>query len=225
MSIKQFDTNDNKTFWQSNKAPFQADLNAEPLVKMVKGYIGEAILDAGAANGSLINILKKYYPNSKIVGVDLVPKCDEVLEADLTNLPFDENEYDTVFCTEVIEHVSNAVAVKMLKEINRVMNSGGILILTTPFDENLDENIVTCPCCNTEFHRWGHQQSFREQDFKSLVDESGFRELHIIPLKMRRVARYGSWARSYFLSKLYKSLPCKGKGNLKLLLIAQKNKD
>lgn len=48
-----------------------------------------------------------------------------------TELPFIDQTFDLVFCTEVMEHVAEPK--RMLQEIHRVLKPGGHLILTTPF--------------------------------------------------------------------------------------------
>lgn len=48
-----------------------------------------------------------------------------------TELPFIDQAFDLVFCTEVMEHVAEPK--RMLQEIHRVLKPGGYLILTTPF--------------------------------------------------------------------------------------------
>ena len=49
---------------------------------------------------------------------------------DAQNLPFKPKSFDTVLCSEVIEHVKEPYTA--LKEINRVLKKSGILILTAP---------------------------------------------------------------------------------------------
>ena len=47
-----------------------------------------------------------------------------------TALPFPENDFDTVACTEVLEHVAEPLVA--LNEMRRVLKPGGYLILSTP---------------------------------------------------------------------------------------------
>jgi len=46
-------------------------------------------------------------------------------------LPFDDKSVDGVLCTQVLEHVRNPDM--LLSEIHRVLNQGGVLILSAPF--------------------------------------------------------------------------------------------
>ena len=50
--------------------------------------------------------------------------------ADATNLPFPQNTFDSVLCSEVIEHISHEE--KALLEVRRVLKNRGLFIVTTP---------------------------------------------------------------------------------------------
>ena len=67
----------------------------------------------------------------EVVSVDLEPQNPSVLRVDANNpLPFADETFDLVWCTEVIEHVVNPAFT--LGEINRVLKPGGKLLLSTP---------------------------------------------------------------------------------------------
>jgi len=50
--------------------------------------------------------------------------------ADCQQLPFRDSVFDTVVCTQVLEHVAEPQ--RLMREIARVMRPGGILLLTAP---------------------------------------------------------------------------------------------
>jgi len=50
---------------------------------------------------------------------------------DITSIPEDDNSFDVILCSEVLEHVPDPVQV--LCEFSRLLRSGGKLILTAPF--------------------------------------------------------------------------------------------
>ncbi|GAI07822.1 unnamed protein product, partial [marine sediment metagenome] len=54
----------------------------------------------------------------------------EYFVADATNLPFPENSFDYVICSEVIEHIPEDE--KAISEVKRVLKNNGIFIITTP---------------------------------------------------------------------------------------------
>lgn len=47
------------------------------------------------------------------------------------SLPFAEESFETVLCSEVLEHVSDPE--RILREIGRVLKPGGVVLLTVPF--------------------------------------------------------------------------------------------
>lgn len=53
------------------------------------------------------------------------------------SLPFNDNMFDTIFSSEVLEHVFNPD--EILPEVNRVLKPGGKILLTVPFCWNEHE--------------------------------------------------------------------------------------
>lgn len=51
--------------------------------------------------------------------------------SDITDIPVNDGSYEALLCTEVLEHVPDAVAA--LKEFSRVLKPSGILLITAPF--------------------------------------------------------------------------------------------
>ncbi len=87
-------------------------------------------------------------------------------------IPFSDQNFDAVVMTEVLEHLSDDVINQTLREVNRVLRSGGEFIGTVPADENLLKQRVVCPDCGKIFHQWGHLQSFSQARLiKLLTDE------------------------------------------------------
>lgn len=111
------------------------------LAKIISGLNLEQanpILDIGTGTGTNLRLLKELGFNS-IVGVDnhdeAIHFCEQkglgiVKKADICNLPFDDNSFDLILATDVIEHVEDDLVA--LKELNRVLSSNGRLIITVP---------------------------------------------------------------------------------------------
>lgn len=51
--------------------------------------------------------------------------------SDILNIPVEDESYDVVLCTEVLEHVPDPISA--LKEMTRILRKGGTLIVTAPF--------------------------------------------------------------------------------------------
>ncbi|PIT04871.1 hypothetical protein TSA1_32070 [Bradyrhizobium nitroreducens] len=69
-------------------------------------------------------------------------------------------KFDAVFLIEVVEHLDDHWLAKSLDQVHALLKKGGILFVTTPNEENLEDNMVYCPASNTIFHRWQHVRSW-----------------------------------------------------------------
>jgi predicted SAM-dependent methyltransferase len=58
------------------------------------------------------------------------------VKADITDLPFEENTFDIIFCNHVLEHIPDDT--KAMKELYRVMKKGGMGVFQIPQDLNRD---------------------------------------------------------------------------------------
>src|SRR3989344_2408900 len=83
------------------------------------------ILDVGAGGSAY----GKFFPNRVTVDIDFARKPDVV--GDAHALPFKEEEFEMVLCTEVLEHLKNPSLA--LQEMKRVLKKDGLLVLTTRF--------------------------------------------------------------------------------------------
>ena len=74
---------------------------------------------------------------------------DVDLQADLTNLPFDNAEYDIVYASHVLEHIKEDLIA--ISEIRRVLKPNGIAIIPVPI---VAEKTIEYSCQNP--HESGH---------------------------------------------------------------------
>lgn len=56
---------------------------------------------------------------------------------DITNLPIENESFDYVLCTEVLEHIFNPI--KAINELVRICKKGGTIIITTPFTSGIHQ--------------------------------------------------------------------------------------
>lgn len=95
--------------------------------KKYSGYLSGRILDVGCGNMPY----KKYLTDiSEYIGMDETKAVKPDILGSVQAIPFPDKYFDSVLCTEVLEHVSGAQ--DALREIKRVLKSGGYLYLTVP---------------------------------------------------------------------------------------------
>ena len=136
------------------------------------------ILDYGAGKGFLADLL---LTEKKIGKVDVGEFSKEGLEflknrynqaqsrvIDLSATPskIEDSSYDVVFLIEVVEHLDNFYLEETRKEVYRILKPGGLIIITTPYNEDLESNKVCCPDCGSIFHRVQHIQSWTLEGIK-----------------------------------------------------------
>jgi len=202
--MKSFSVRDNQVFWGGYEGSYKGDFVSSIIVSLTKSYIGSVVLDAGAGDGALIQCIRGQKNIDIAVGVDIAPKGGGVLKGDIRTLCFGDNVFDTVVCTDVLEHLNDEDLLSCIRELNRVLKPGGMLILTTLNQEDLTAETVRCPDCGCVFHRWGHQQAFSVTQLSNLFDDNGFRVSKIMHLNLHVISRLYKLGRLFYLFRLDK---------------------
>jgi len=101
---------------------------------------GQKVLDAGCGEGHLLEKMHARAAANQYYGADIIDvaleqakkRCPfaEFSRANLGELPYGDGFFDTVVCTEVIEHIYEYRVV--LAEFSRVLKPGGTLIISFP---------------------------------------------------------------------------------------------
>lgn len=98
-----------------------------------KHYMTGSVLDFGCGKKPYMSL----FSFDEYIGLDLEQSGhdhqDEEIDVfyDGQTIPFDECRFDSVFSSEVLEHVFNPE--EMLREMCRVLKPGGHLLMTVPF--------------------------------------------------------------------------------------------
>jgi len=95
--------------------------------------------------------------------------------ADVFQLPFEENTFDCIVASEIIEHLYEPTL--FTKKLFYILKPGGTLILTTPYNEKLEYNL--CVHCNKPTPRNAHLHSFNEKNMKQLMWAATEKEVKI----------------------------------------------
>jgi SAM-dependent methyltransferase len=116
-----------------------------------------SFLDAGCGDGRYLAALAGRAPTERIAGCDIAERIletarataaqagvtPELARANVESLPFGDGVFDLVLCTQVLEHVVDAQAV--LRELARVLEPGGTLLLSTDHTGNTVTRVLFAP--------------------------------------------------------------------------------
>lgn len=158
------------------------------------------VLDIGCGNKPYEQL---FTGGGRYVGCDIVQSSGNRVDVicDVTNIPLEDGQFDTVFSTQVLEHVADHQ--KMLNEAYRLLRPGGKIILSAPMAWEHHE----MPYDFFRFTRSGMEYIFEKAGFK------------VIKIK----ANGGKWA---FIGQLRQNVMMssgRGKGALKpIIRIAHK---
>jgi SAM-dependent methyltransferase len=111
---------------KSIKKVLTSKITREKIENFIKNYSTDKLtLDLGCAN----SWYTKYFKNR--IGLDIYKGKGVDVVGDAHSLPFEDNKFDLILCTEVLEHLhSPQIAIS---EMHRVLKKDGLLILTTRF--------------------------------------------------------------------------------------------
>ena len=141
--------------------------------KIDKNY--KSVLDVGCGKGWVAE--KAIKRNMKVISMDvstinpekvvkLYPSKDHMgLVADVFSLPIKDNSLDCIIASEIMEHVADPV--KFVEILYSKIKSKGKLIITTPYNEQLEYNL--CVHCNKHTPRHAHLHSFNEKNILNLI--------------------------------------------------------
>lgn len=100
-----------------------------------KGQIQGKVLDVGVGTWKLPRQLLQDQCNYIATDCFEDPNIDVVSDIHTLSRTFDQNSFDFVLCTDVIEHVERPWMA--VRQLHAVLKPGGILLLTTPFNFHL----------------------------------------------------------------------------------------
>ena len=100
----------------------------------------DIFLDIGCGDGSFSNLLKGLRVVKEAYGIEISPEAAAIakkkgiqavcLDIDEADFPFENDYFDGILAAEIIEHLLNPD--HLLREIYRVLKSGGWAIISTP---------------------------------------------------------------------------------------------
>jgi len=134
-----------KDFYDSQYVYFGGGLSElkekyDLIFSLLRGIIGENVLDLGCGCGEFARVLAKEFNIKHIFGVDIDKVAvnsalEKGIQASLCNidtdkLPYQNGFFDTIFCGDIIEHLTNPD--HLLEECYRLLKNDGYLMIVTP---------------------------------------------------------------------------------------------
>ncbi|MBS3084116.1 class I SAM-dependent methyltransferase [Candidatus Pacearchaeota archaeon] len=134
-------------------------------------------------------------PNLNYVSIDLNSELAKI-KSDITKLYFEDNFFDGIICSHVLEHISNDR--KALLELFRVLNNNGWAIIHVPTSLSL-KNTFEDPLINSSQERelfFGQKDHVRiyGRDYITRLRGTGFKVKVIKPIKFlssTEIMKYG----------------------------------
>ena len=142
---------------------------------------GGSSLDVGARDGHFSKLLAEHCDS--VVALDLqtpriVHPRVQCVSGDVTRLMFDDNAFDLVVCTEVLEHVQPAALEAACAELARV--SRRHVLIGVPFNQDIRVGRTTCIQCKTANPPWGHVNSFDESRLRNLFSRLALEKVSFV---------------------------------------------
>lgn len=169
--------NDNELYLK-NQIARHGSLYDEVMLSLVDG-MNSRIIDVGCGDGTMTERLKK--GGNDVTGVDASEialrlskeRGVNVVWGNIEKGILPKDKFDVVWCQEVIEHL--LYHEEAVKNLNRLLNVGGTLVLSTPNNNYYRRWIrkVLGKTC-TELDQVTHIRYFSFKSLKKLLEENGF---------------------------------------------------
>ncbi len=161
------------------------------------GINNKHILDYGCGTGGLIIETNKKFKPKDYFAVDSskisLASCQKIdanfpvitVLSNQSRIAIQDSSIDICFLVEVVEHLDNQQLDSTLVEIYRVLKKGGVLIVTTPNNENLDKSKLLCPECGCTYHKYQHLRSWNVKTLTIKFKEYLFRDIDVFETNLK----------------------------------------
>jgi ubiquinone/menaquinone biosynthesis C-methylase UbiE len=146
---------------------------------------GRRTLDVGSGEGKLlkkerdlisgIDINDEMVKESKNAGLD-------VKKAGVTDIPYPDNTFEVIHCSNVIEHLFPNEARAMISEFSRLLKPGGKALIITPMPR-------------TVWNTFGHTRPYPPMSIEKLFREVSLESFQPVRgLRVGEVFYFGTWS-------------------------------
>ncbi len=202
---------------------FKYSLERDDIWKILCEYLQKYIpdnsrlLDVGAGYCYFINNIKA----SEKYALDIDPEVLKYAQKDVkltvgtsTGTEFEDNYFDVIFSSNLLEHLSIDEILDTLNEFKRITKDGGRMILISPNFKY---------CFRIYFDDFTHKSIITDSSLMDMLQASGFKVEKIMP-KFLPFSAESKLPKSIWLLKLYLMLPWKPFAG-QMLVVARKNSE
>ena len=179
-------------YWGNGFAPPQGDpTSAQRMVRLeraLRPYVlrdahgPRHVLDAGCGDGAFLDFLRRR--GFRVSGLEVAEAAASrarrrCADADVRvgsledALPFADEVFDAVWCTEVLAHLFDVH--HALAELNRVLKPGGLLMLTTPYHGIAKNVLIALVAFERHFNPdLSHVRFFTRRSLDRCLQRGGF---------------------------------------------------
>ena len=156
-----------------------------------KNIEGKKLLDGGCGTGWFTK--RALERKAKVTSIDIAPKLvfltkkknpnTTAIQGSLLELPFEDNFFDIVISSEVIEHTPDPYLAA--KELIRVLKPGGFLCITVPNRTFWYFSLKIARLFNLrkfkDYENWVHYNEFKKFLIKNNIEIKMHKGIHLFP--------------------------------------------
>ena len=146
------------------------------------------VLDFGCGPGFIWDHLRRIGAHWQYTALDFSPdSIKKVIEKagghknykgakHVSSLPAEipDSNFDVVLLFEVVEHLNDAYLDGALAEAARLLKTGGVVVISTPNQEDLSKSQKFCPECGAIFHEFQHVRTWSVSSLTDRLKQHGF---------------------------------------------------
>ncbi len=173
-------------------------------LRSVASYVHGDVLDVGAGDYARYKSLFSY---SKYITMDHVKSENTDVVGRIEDIPFPDNSFDSVICTQVLEHVPNPFMA--VAELRRVLRPTGTCLITVPQMNEIHE----APRDYFRYTQYGIRSIFEGAGMECIeeLQRGGYRAVRAQLFIRHLIDRYALYREGLFSKVIGKYLSVYGK--------------
>ena len=167
------------------------------VVRQLRGHLlgRGTVLDYGCGPGYLLGELLD--AGIEAAGLDFSPatvsKVNERFSGRATfrgaflpeQLKENARAFNVITVLEVVEHLYDEPLEQLLSALPDFLAPEGVVVFSTPNEEDLAESTLLCPVSGQVFHRWQHVRSWSQQSLTAYLEARGYQVLQCFTTNFR----------------------------------------